>query len=566
LSESVLKAQLLFLHALEVAHGVSLAFAVAGTAVFGILFWRGRQRRTSRAGVARALLLCVVLLLALVLAEAACAAWRDWSSARVGSPVAGPAREARGAASPRFARPLLPELPTDYPDPPGDRTIDLVVLGESSAEGVPFQKWLSIGKLIAWQLQSALPDRPVNLSVLASSGATLETQHQALLSLKRRPDLLVIYCGHNEFASRLWWSRDPEHYRALLQPRRWKFLLDRVRDFSSVNGLIQEASARCLIGLPPPPAIRRSVVDVPVYRPDEYAAILADFRRRLDAMVTYAERVGALPVLVLPPGNDAGYEPNRSFLPPTTTEEERHAFAPELLAARRLEEDDPAASLARYGALLVRQPGFAETHYRLAQLLEKSGAWAEAYEHYLAARDLDGYPMRCLLPFQDAYRAVAARHGCILIDGQSYFHAIGHHGLLDDDLFQDAMHPSLRGHIALAQAVLHELQARRAFGWPAELPAPIIDPARCAAHFGMNERDWAGICHWTCGFYALVLPLRYESGHRLRKRTTYLTAEQKVAGGTAPGSLGLANVGFPPPVPLMISADSRQKSLAGAAD
>ena len=89
--------------------------------------------------------------------------------------------------------------------------------------------------------------------------------------------------------------------------------------------------------------------------------------------------------------------------------------------------------------------------------------------------------MCCLTSFQDAYREVAARHACVLIDGQAYFHKVGRQYQLDDDLFQDIMHPSLRGFIALSQAVLQALAARHAFGWPQDVPAPVIDPAACHA-------------------------------------------------------------------------------------
>ena len=129
----------------------------------------------------------------------------------------------------------------------------------------------------------------------------------------------------------------------------------------------------------------------------------------------------------------------------------------------------------------------------------------------MAARDLDGMPMRCLSAFQQAYRDVAARHGCILIDGQSYFHAIGRHGLLDDELFQDAMHPSLRGQIALAQAILIALRAKQAFGWPADSAVPVIDPAECAAHFGVDSNTWLQMALWWKGFNELMAPLRYDS-------------------------------------------------------
>src|SRR5262249_37644788 len=151
------------------------------------------------------------------------------------------------------------------------------------------------------------------------------------------------------------------------------------------------------------------------------------------------------------------------------------AFAREFLAARRDEDLDPRKARDAYLELLARQPGFAEAHYRLARLLERAGQWDEAYRQDVAARAGAGYPIRRLPAFQDAYRDVAARHGCILVDGQALFHAVGRHGLLDEHLFHDGMHPSLRGQIALAQGVLHELRARGAFGWPKESPDPVID-------------------------------------------------------------------------------------------
>ena len=64
-----------------------------------------------------------------------------------------------------------------------------------------------------------------------------------------------------------------------------------------------------------------------------------------------------------------------------------------------LEDVDSAASLKKYRELLVREPGFAETHYRVAMLLRKAGEWQQSYRHFITARDQDGYPMRCLSAF-----------------------------------------------------------------------------------------------------------------------------------------------------------------------
>ena len=347
-----------------------------------------------------------------------------------------------------------------------------MVLGESSAEGVPFQKWLSIGGLVKWQLEESIGELNVRLTILARSGDTLANQHEALAGLKRRPEILIVYCGHNEFSSRFFALRDLPYY----------FLDQR----AGRMGLVRRRSRATLTYMRSDRPINRSMPDRPATAADrarrwwtcrsscarnirEFSTI---FDTRLEQIVSYANSLGALVILISPPGNDADFEPNRSFLPEGTALGERESFRGAFLEARRLEGVDSRSGLEKYRELVAREPGFAETHYRLATLLRKAGEWDEAYRHFVSARDLDGYPMRCLTVFQEVYREVASRHDCILIDGQSYFHAIGRNGLLDDDLFQDAMHPSLRGQIALAQAVVYAIQGRRAFGWPAGCAGP----------------------------------------------------------------------------------------------
>jgi hypothetical protein len=159
-------------------------------------------------------------------------------------------------------------------------------------------------------------------------------------------------------------------------------------------------------------------------------------------------------------------------------------------------------------------------------------------------------PMRCLTAFQDVYRDLAERHGCILIDGQAYFHAVARHGLLDDELFHDGMHPSFRGQVAIAQAVLSALHARRAFGWPADSRVPQVDPAAVARRHVLDNMAWNKICHWGIMFYDKAAPARYDSTERRAKQDAFGKAADKLAAGQSPESVGLPNIGIPHPVPL----------------
>ena len=276
-----------------------------------------------------------------------------------------------------------------------------------------------------------------------------------------------------------------------------------------------------------------ALVDVPAFTPTEYKIILEDFRRRLEAIVLYSKRVGSLPVLISPPGNDGAYEPNRSVLPAWMPRSERESFAEEFLAARGLEATDAEAARAAYERLIARQAGFAEAHYRYAQLLQKTGAWDEAYRHYKIARDVDGFPMRTLTEFQNVYREIAQQHGCVLVHGQSFFHAVGDHGLLNDHLFHDAMHPSFRGQIALAQAVLHELRGQGP-GLARRDCCPVDRSGRVRRHFNIKADAWEYICRFAIMFYDMTYRVRYDQSHRLAMKDVFGQAYNKIHAGAAP--------------------------------
>ena len=140
---------------------------------------------------------------------------------------------------------------------------------------------------------------------------------------------------------------------------------------------------------------------------------------------------------------------------------------------------------------------------------------------------------------------MASRHDCILIDGQELFHAIGNHGLLDDYLFNDAMHPSVRGHIALAQAIVEGLYTCPWFGWPKGVPLPTIDPSLCAAHFGIDAKVWRKLCARAAMFYA-NMATRYDTSERTAKQQRYTDAAERIGRGESPEAIGLPNIGLAP--------------------
>ena len=223
-------------------------------------------------------------------------------------------------------------------------------------------------------------------------------------------------------------------------------------------------------------------------------------------------------------------------MPPSSVRADREAFAAEFGRIRRLEAADPAGSLAAYRSLADRGPGFAELHFRMGRLLERRGATAEAIREYGRSRDLDAMPQRCRSSFQEAVRRAAAGHPkAIVIDGQAAIGAVAPGGLLNDRIFHDAHHPTLRGYVALAQEVLDALQARRAFGWPEGVPSPRIDPDECAVHFGIGRREWARVCGKSAEWYQINAFSRYDPEPRLDRARRYIAAYGELARGIGGG-------------------------------
>ncbi len=137
-------------------------------------------------------------------------------------------------------------------------------------------------------------------------------------SLKRRPDAVIIYAGHNEFVARFEEEREgwlDEQRGIVAAPSRLS------RDLEFILLLFGSTRSSARTGWTArhrlPSAISSSTRLCAV--PSESAEILDDFSRRLEAIVSYCDQIGALPILIVPPANEAGYEPSRSTISPSVS-------------------------------------------------------------------------------------------------------------------------------------------------------------------------------------------------------------------------------------------------------
>ncbi len=494
------------------AYAVVVVSACFGIIVFGVWLLRARRSPGTRTVPARGFLSGVSCLFAITVVEFGADSWHRWQH-------------------------RWPALPTSFTRE-STRSLRILVLGGSSAAGEPYWPWLSVGQIVAWQLSTGLSGCSVECEILAYPGDSLEMQHQKLAAIERRPDVVIIYSGHNEFAARFEEEREGWQDGSPSQTG-FSTLTRRIGLTSAFCGLAREVISKNRLDRPPSMALRHQLIDPPVCSDVEKRHVEDDFRRRLEAIVSFCDQLGAQPILIIPPANEAGYEPSRSTLSPMVSEAIRQELASEFAAAQALEERGPARSAEIYRSILDRFPELAEAHFRLARLLERAGRLTEARTHYLTALDDDGLPLRCQAACRAAYGEVARRHPrSILIDGRRELMAISRYGLLGDQIIHDTHHPTLEGYTALATAVLRELSRSGVIGDIRTITLP-IDANACARHFGMNALKWSDVCNRISAHYGRVAGYRFDQAERLRKSRRYAEASRRILDGASTRDLGL---------------------------
>ena len=410
--------------------------------------------------------------------------------------------------------------------------------------------------MVARELNRAIPGRRFEAEILAEAGDTLEIQHRKLADLRYRPDVLIVYCGHNEFAARIPLRRDLSYYRDALSPSLAARVTAETLAWSPFHTLMRRNAEKYRIAIPPPAFGHRALIDVPAFLPGERSRLLDDFRRRLGLIADYADQMGAILVLIAPAANEFDYDPNRSFLPPGTPLVERRSFESDFLVAKDREASDPSTAIEDYRDLLTRAPGFAATHWRLSRLLAARGDVQEAYEHAVAARDLDGYP-RAVRP---RFRRSIERSPVDILNAFNR-----RPGLFPrDQPRRPPRRPSLPRRDApvfprparAAQAVLRRAvpapRVRLALG----SPRAVVDLVETARHFGFDDHAWREVCYWGMMSYQLTGPASFDPTVRLRKEKAFQQAAARIEAGVPPGDAGLPGIGCMDPIPIVPFGDA----------
>lgn len=406
-------------------------------------------------------------------------------------------RENRWATAPYFSpelvrRPQAIRLPLTK----ASGTYRIFVLGSSAAMGDP-EPSFSLARMLDVMLRAAYPDfhfEVVNAAVTAINSHI--TREIAADCAQLRPDLFIVYEGHNEvigpfgpsgvFAS--FHHSDPviRMAGALKRTRTGQLISAASRHLRHKSAATHEWGGMQMFLQQRIPNTDERLEDV-----------RRRFRDNLEAIGQSAAARGAHTIFCTVLTNQRDFAPFMSLHRPGLSVAELHAWDEHFAAAQEAERGgNSAAAESAYRAALAIDDQHAELVFRLARLVLRTGHDADAQPLFQRALDLDALRFRTDSGLNAVIKSLdlGKLPNAEVIDLASILAAESPHGVLGDEELYEHVHLTLRGTYDVARQLFdrinEELQRR---GLVKGVPPTAIDYATARLRLAFTAYEQAMI-------------------------------------------------------------------------
>lgn len=304
-------------------------------------------------------------------------------------------------------------------------SIRVYVLGGSAALGFPHKNH-GFDRLVAAQLRAALPARKVEVINTAMTSVNSHVVYEVARSIPRdSADIAVILMGNNEVVGPYGPGTFNQNFLANIGLIRGLQALKRTRIWQALSGLVAQVT----------PTDAKQELEwegmqmftshgVPHDDP-RMASVYSHYENNLVDTIAALQKKGLHVVLSTVPVNLRHSAPflslHREGLSESQLEQWRELNGN---ALQSFDNRDWAEAIAGFRAALEIDPGYADTHFRIATAFEQVEQHDEAKAHYARALDLDALRFRADTKINQVIRAVAAgdTHGMLsFVDSAAAF-------------------------------------------------------------------------------------------------------------------------------------------------
>lgn len=371
-------------------------------------------------------------------------------------------------------------------------TVRILAVGESAMQGFPEPMGFASTAFLQRMLASAWPEKRVEVINLGTTAvASFPVLGMLTEGLEFSPDLVVIYCGNNEFFGAYGVSSLHSAGRtpgAIRMQRRLRSLAI-VQAAASLAPSAHAEQDRTLMEA----MVRKSYTG-----PDDPSRGDAErnFREHIGAMIDRSRDKGVPVIVCTLASNEKDLAPMGSVDLSGLPVEQRTKVEGLVASGERASESDPAAAEASLREALGVAPAHARAHYFLGRALLAQGRRTEAAAAFQKAIDLDSMPWRPPGDLNQVLIDTAAARGVVLCDVRQAFRDASPDGCIGWELMDDHVHPSLKGQWMLARSIA---SAMTKLPSPLTLRQDFVDGLpgfeAAAVDVGENPYDRYGVAH-----------------------------------------------------------------------
>ncbi len=341
-----------------------------------------------------------------------------------------------------------------FPVNKGFKVKRIFCLGGSAAMGWPHDLSYSYPSYLQQKLNIMFPAESFEMINLGAS--TYGTHRiKALINeiLTYEPDLILLYCGNNEFL-------EPKLFKYSPLPRPWNIsslltLIDYLRDKWSSDKAIPFGNHRANFML----NIALGNSSPLAKGEDQRKWVQKQF---IDNMAEMVDKITVknVPVYILNvPVNTKDWSPHLSVLT-------KHSRSPDWQMARRIGSNQRMhlalqEAVNSWKKCIVIDSQHAETLYDIGSSYLLLGKIHEASFYLEQAVDRDAYPFRCLTVFNDQLQNLCIKKQIPLVDIVGKLKSHTATSILGDETLLDHVHPTAKANQRIADSVIEILLERR---------------------------------------------------------------------------------------------------------
>ncbi len=345
-------------------------------------------------------------------------------------------------------------------------TYRIFSMGGSTTYGHPYSDPTSFNGWLREFLMAMVPQR--KFEVINAGGISYGSYRVAQLMeelIHYKPDLFLIYCGHNEFLERRIYGQVNRTPRAFQGLAGWAWHLRSATALQRVVAPIRrldraEAAAQNVLASDPVTMLDNSLGPTAYQRDDnQREQTFQHYQFNLRRMIDIARSVGAKVIFVTPASNYREVSPFKSEHRTGLSDEDRRRWK-ELYDAARADFTNPVPghALESLAAAEKIDDRAANLYFVRGRVLEKLSRFEEAKAAYQRAIDEDVCPLRGPSQIRRILAEVTQERHVPLVDFQSFVESKSEHSIPGASLFLDHVHPTIDGYRLLALELLKAME------------------------------------------------------------------------------------------------------------